>query len=330
MQQRLIVLVDVDLSDRQREAIGSVFDEWMSVHADTLEALPIAWLPYRNDAQDRELLSNAKRGSSSRLEGRTTGPSEVRFSDSVRTARAILAAALRPQPELFLTDLPMTMSHANRAISAVSREGSVHIWIVLATSGAGTPFGVSAGADPRLRNALLGQVEIALAQRGKLYPILIGGPETDLGELVDLVRARLGTDRERGAVAIIDQAEEPEDGAAKRPGDFPQLQSGLRRVLSQIEITRLRDVGLINMTSGILAEGVEFWPGGRFGGTITLGAGRNQLRVRVLLSDGRKLAQGFEREFDYSLIKEVLLERERARIRAYRERRGELSIEAEE
>jgi hypothetical protein len=174
------------------------------------------------------------------------------------------------------------------------------------------PFGRAAGADPRARSALLDAVERALAMGSTLRIVVLGGDEAGLAELVDRVRESIARHPGQGELSV------PEDLA------------GLAPAILESAPVELRELRVVNLANGVLADDLVFTRAGTFAGDVRLETGRNRLRVRALLSDRRELVADFERDFDASELRDQLRAEEARRIEELRARRGIIEVEVEE
>ena len=172
------------------------------------------------------------------------------------------------------------------------------------------PLGRAAGSAPGHRQRVLSAVERAAQSGIALEILVIGAPERDLPELAGQVRAEIRAGGAGGSVAAIPDSE------------------ALTPSVLALRVLSLREVRVENLTTGGVADPLEWDASGRFKGRIPLQAGRNLLRVRARLSGGEELTADFERGFDPSALRQKLRAEERARIE--RARSGQVSIEVEE
>ncbi|MAJ59787.1 MAG: hypothetical protein CL936_06680 [Deltaproteobacteria bacterium] len=172
------------------------------------------------------------------------------------------------------------------------------------------PLGRAAGSSPGHRQRVLSAVERAAQSGIALEFLVIGAPERDLPELAGQVRAKIRSAGSGGSVAAIPDSE------------------ALTPSVLALRVLSLREVRVENLTTGGVADPLEWDASGQFKGRIPLQAGRNLLRVRARLSGGEELTADFERGFDPSALRQKLRAEERARIE--RARLGELSIKVEE
>lgn len=123
------------------------------------------------------------------------------------------------------------------------------------------------------------------------------------------------------------------------PGDIVAL-------LQDVSFANIEDVVLSNLTTGEVSTDVRLNPDGSFYGFVPVRAGKNQIRVKALASDGSSGSKTIEIEFGHTQLtqrelaleldrirrmnKELLLLRERKRIEEFRNReRKELEIQIE-
>ena len=184
--------------------------------------------------------------------------------------------------------------------------------VVIVDGEAAFPFGRGAGADPHHRGSLLRAVERALALGVSLRIFVLGDDEPGLAERVDRVRESFVRHSAAGGLEVLDDAQLLGPALA---GEMP---------------IELRDVRVVNLANGVLSEALHFSRSGLFEGQVALETGRNQLRVRAVLSDGRRLVADFDRSFDASLLRDYLRAGEAERIRQLRAREGLIEVEVEE
>ena len=330
----VVVLVDrsfLDRGDTRDRVVGSLA-RWLERLSANLGVLRVALVPFR---------SGQVSAAEVRAPGSEATEEAIPYASSPDAVRAALRdVVLRSEPPA--ASLLGTLDRLEHALSRGLDPTRRRSLIVLADTHTDVPFGRGAGAYPTYRRLLLASID-AVAEAGagvRLHVVLIGRPEARLGEFVEQVRARLGARGERGVLRIVDEGRwlaEADGGAGSRVLDEfaasieeERGRASLDGALSEIETVSLRELRALNATNGVLAEELAFGRDGSFRGSVALEVGANRLRVEALLSDARTLAADFEHDFDASLIREHYLEAERARMRAYRERMGIVTIEVEE
>ena len=202
------------------------------------------------------------------------------------------------------------LDQALASLKAASAPESRQTILSILDAGAAYPLGRAAGPDPGHRQRVLAAVERAARSGVALEILVIGAPERDLPELAGQIRAKIRSGGSGGSLAAVPEAE------------------ALTPSVLALRVLSLREVRVENLTTGGVADPLEWDAGGHFEGRIPLQSGRNLLRVRVRLSSGEDLVADFERRFDPSALRQKLRAEERARIE--RARSGKVSVDVEE
>ncbi len=326
----VVVLLDRTLfaeGDRRERAI-SALARWLEALSPGLGPLRVAVQPFRSGQLSVDDVRNP------RHEAREA---QIPYATDAATLRLALAdVVLGREPPA-----PSLLSALGRLAHALTRPGVPprrRTLLIVADTHTEVPFGPAAGAHPTYRRQLLADFETLSTAAGgvRLHAVLVGRPEAQLGEFVDDLRLQLGEAGEHGVVRIVDDGQWLGANARLESPHMAELLSDTRGraslagALAEIGTVSLAGLRAVNTTNGVLAEEIEFGRDGRFRGSVALEVGANRLRIEAMLSDLRSLEAEFEHAFDNSQIREHYLEAERARMKAYRERMGIVTIEAEE
>jgi hypothetical protein len=279
-----------------RESTASALEGWLGSVAPLLGPVRVALLPFEGPDESS---SDPRPASTPAAEPSADAASLRRRLAGIWTAPASagLTAALRP-----VLDEHATAGGDGRSLTVV----------VIVAGDAALPFGRGAAADPHRREALLAAVDRALELRVSLRILVLSEDERELVELVDRVRERIERRSGPGGLQVLADA------------------AGLPAALSREMPMELRDLRVVNLANGVLADPLQFGRAGPFDGRVSLETGRNQLRVRAVLSDGRELVADFDRSFDASPLRDHLRAQEAERIQKIRARDGIIEVEVED
>jgi hypothetical protein len=306
------VLIDTRLVGEQRRSVAHALETWIGSVAPLLGSVRVGLIAFGGPGATE---IGQRASASPKLEMSSHAGILYQRLVAIWSAPRVagLTAALEPILDAYFdADLDANRNgnlNANDDARTATRSLSL---VVIVGGEAAFPFGRGPGADPHHRGALLRAVERALELGVSLRIFVLGDDEPGLAELVDRVRESFVRHSAAGGLEVLGHARLLGPALA---GEMP---------------TWLRDVRVVNLANGVLAEGLHFARSGLFEGQVALETGRNQLRVRAVLSDGRQLVADFDRSFDASLLRDHLRAQEAERIRQLRAREGLIEIEVEE
>jgi hypothetical protein len=171
--------------------------------------------------------------------------------------------------------------------------------LVMAAHGLGDrPFGPAMAGDERALAGLDERLGHARARRVAVHLMALGGLSEQLPPAVE---------------AIFERSEVRFQRVLR-----PALGSNF---FASIRLPRVSRVVVANRTAGSVETPAAVTSGGRFATTVVAATGTNRLWARATLSDGATTEREWDFEFDDRMVKQIVLEAERERMRRVRQQR---------